>query len=97
MGDSNRIREAFERYDDDFLKFERIAHPRASRPDLCAFLLLHDLVPGTRDIVSDAAHDEIFLSTDVEKLAEVATDEDLLTLHRCGVRWSEHDCLAMFT
>lgn len=38
---------AFERHEDDFLKFDRIANPRSSRPDLHAFRLL-SLTESTR-------------------------------------------------
>lgn len=72
------IKAAFERHNDEYLEFERIEHPANRRPDICAFLLLDALVPGTDDIVSASAHDEFFLSTDIEALANVATDADIL-------------------
>lgn len=88
----------FEKFDDEFLKFENIKEPLHSRPDLCAFILLDRLVPNPgRDMVSAAEHDEIFLDTNCEALALVASEDDILNLHRCGVRYSdEFDCLAMF-
>ena len=88
----------FEKHNDDYLKFERVENKLHSRPDLCAFLLIDKLLPNDgRDIVSAATHDEIFLDADCEKLAEVATEEDILTLTRCGVLYDrETDSLAMF-
>ena len=88
----------FEKYNDDYLEFERVENKLHSRPDLCAFLLLDKLMPHEgRDMVCAAAHDEIFLDADLEKLAEVATEDDILTLTRCGVHYdSETDSLAMF-
>jgi hypothetical protein len=93
-----KLDEVFERFADDFLKFEQIENKLSSRPDLCAFLLLEKLLPDSdRDIVSSAEHDEIYLDIDCEKLAQVATENDILTLHRCGVRYdSETESLAMF-
>ncbi len=92
-----KLANLFEDRHDEFLKFERITNPRHARPDLCAFLLLHDLVPESCDMVASAAHDEIWLDTDVEKLAAAATEDDVTTLLRCGVRYdSEADSLAMF-
>jgi len=90
--------QAFEAASDEYIKFDRIVNPLHPRPDLCAFLMLDQLVPGgTGDMVSAAEHDEIFLDTDVGKLAEVATQEDIVYLHRCGVRYDNSlDCLAMF-
>lgn len=92
------IKAAFERCDDEYIKFERVENKLHNRPDICAFLLLDRLMPASgKDMVCAAANDEIFLSVDCEKLAEVATEDDILMLSRCGVRYdSENDCLAMF-
>lgn len=96
----------FEKHSDEFLKFERVENPRHQRPDLCAFLMLHDLSPMpplrgsgsmARDMVSAAEHDEIFLDVDCNTLAMNATEADIVTLIRCGVRFSEeYDSLCMF-
>jgi diadenosine tetraphosphatase ApaH/serine/threonine PP2A family protein phosphatase len=97
---SDEARELFDKHDDEFLKFERVPQDRklSNRPDLCAFLLLDRLVPGgTSDIVAGAAHDEIWLDTDVDKLIAVASEDDIVTLVRCGVRYDEDiESLAMF-
>lgn len=97
----------FEKHDEEFLKFERVANKRSKRPDLHAFLLLDEIVPPeptpgfpdrtdqSFDMVSAAEHDEIWLETDTEKLAENATEEQIVELIRCGVRLSD-DSLAMF-
>lgn len=69
----------------------------SNRPDLCALMLLDSLVPGTRDIVAAAEHDEIFLRVTIEQLAPVITREQVRALLCCGVRLdSETDSLAMF-
>lgn len=81
--------------DDEFLKFERIEVKRSNRPDLHAFLLLDELVPGESDMVSAAEHDEIFLEVSLEDLAPKITKEQVMELIRCGVRLS-YDGLAMF-
>lgn len=87
----------FERNGEEFLKFETITNPRHKRPDLCAFLMLDDLLPGDRDMVSSAEHDEIFLGVDCEKLAEIITEDQIRDLVRCGVRYSEeYDGICMF-
>ncbi len=89
--------EFFDQADDEFLKFERVENPLSSRPDLHAFLLLDQLVSGTTDIVSDAEHDEIYLSVDCDQLFETATPEQVIDLVRCGVRYcSEYNSLCMF-
>ena len=82
---------------EEFLEFDRVIHPLSKRPDLCAFMLLESLVPAADDIVAAAEHDEIFLSVKVDELNKAVTDEQLLTLVRCGVRYdSSYDCLSMF-
>lgn len=86
-----------EEFDQEFLKFENVRNKLSSRPDLHAFLMLDALVPGTRNMVSSAEHDEIYLDVEIEDLAAVADPETLLDLHRCGVRYDEEtDGLAMF-
>ncbi len=92
------LKEIFDRFDDEFLKFERVEEKLHSRPDVCAFLLLDKLVsrPG-RDMVTVAEHDEIYLDTDCEQLARVATEADIRTLRRCGVLYNEDiESLMMF-
>ncbi|TXH55119.1 MAG: hypothetical protein E6Q97_09460 [Desulfurellales bacterium] len=91
------LKERFAAVDDEYLAFEKIAEPEHRRPDVCAFLLLDRLAPGDGDMVSASEHDEIFLETSPDELNAAASDEDILTLIRCGVRYdSENDCLAMF-
>jgi hypothetical protein len=92
------IAEVFEKYsDEEFLKFDRVENKRSKRADLHAFLLLDTLIPGDSDMVSAAEYDEIFLEVSPDKLAEVATEEQVLELIRCGVRLDSYtDSLAMF-
>jgi hypothetical protein len=91
------LEDFFSKDDREFLEFDRIENPPYRRPDLCAFIKLHDLCGGEGDMVSAAEHDEIFLDIEPETLAKACTYEDLLYLSRCGVRYApETDSLAMF-
>lgn len=92
------LESVFEKYVEEYLKFDRVEGKLNSRPDLCAFLLLDKLLPKDgSDIICSASHDEFFIDIDCEKLSDIATEEDILTLVRCGVRYdSETDSLAMF-
>ncbi len=82
---------------DEFLEFERVENKRSKRPDLHAFLLLDEIVPGNRDLVSSAEHDEIWLDVRLEPLLEAATLQQLIDLHRCGIRCdAESESLCMF-
>lgn len=86
-------------FEPEFLNFEAIPPERrfSNRPDLNAFMLLDKLLPATNDMVCSAEHDKIWLSVDVEDLAKVATEENILDLVRSGVIWEEDfDSLAMF-
>ena len=86
------------KHEDEYLMFDRVENKLHQRPDICAFLLLDKLLPNRgMDIVCAAGHDEIFLDADIEKLCNIATESDILTLIRCGVRYCEDtDSLAMF-
>lgn len=93
------IEELFEKHEDEYLKFEREAAPRHPRPDICAFLMLHELAPGKigRDMIGSAEHDEIWLDADVDTVAQNANEQQIVTLIRCGVRLdSQTYALAMF-
>ena len=68
-------------------------------PDLIAFNLLNKLAPvkDGHGLISCSEHDEFFLATDCKKLAEVATEEDIIMLRRCGIRYdSSLESLCMF-
>jgi hypothetical protein len=57
---------------------------------------LAPLAPG-QDMVTAAEHDEIWLGTDLDVLAEKASSEDIRTLVRCGIRYDDDtDSLCMF-
>ena len=92
------MEDLFEKFEIDFLTFDKVENKRSLRPDLYAFLLLDALVPGTDDMVSFACHDEIYLSIEPEALSKVATEDQLRELHRCGVRHdTDNDSLTLFT
>lgn len=91
------IEEIFEKHDEEFLKFDRIKNKLSKRPDLHAFILLDSILLSDDNIISGSHHEEIWLDIDLEELAKKATEEQIVDLHRCGVRYfSEYDCLGMF-
>lgn len=92
------LKEAWDKHtDEEFMKFERVQNKLSNRPDIHAFLLLDKLCPDDMDIVSGASHDEIFLDVTPKRLEQVATEEQIVELIRCGVRLdSSTDSLAMF-
>ena len=89
--------EQYEKHDDEYLKFDLVQNKTSRRPDLHAFNLLDRLVPGEDDIVNAAEHDEIYLSVSPDELAKVATEEQIIELIRCGVRYDGNTgSLALF-
>lgn len=94
---TKELRAIFEKHDDEFLEFDRIAAKRSLCPDLHAFMLLDELLPGRSDMVCHAEHDEIWLKPNLRDLAKVATEGQLVDLIRCGVRIDvDGDGLCMF-
>jgi hypothetical protein len=91
------ITKIFKDNEDEFLKFENCTEKVCERADLCAWAILDRLVPGDDDMVSSAEHDEIFLVVEPNEIADIATEEDIINLIRCGVRLdTQFDCFAMF-
>jgi hypothetical protein len=89
--------EQYEKHGDEYLKFDLVQNKTSRRPDLHAFNLLDRLVPGKRDMIRAAEHDEIWLDVSPEELAKVATEEQIIELIRCGVRYdASTDSLALF-
>jgi hypothetical protein len=86
----------FEIHESEYMKFDRIENKLHHRPDICAFLLLDSIVPNSGDMISAAEHDEIFLDTSCDDFAERGTEDDVITLLRCGITYSgEYDCFRM--
>jgi len=80
----------------EFLKHQHsMKMVSTNRPDLRAMILLDQLVPGTVDILSSASHDEVWFEIEPDALAAVITEEQIIELIRCGVRYDE-DSLCMF-
>lgn len=93
------LQETFDKFEYNFSEFDKVVEKYSNRPDLHAFILLDKLVPSDNniDIIGHAELDYICLDIDLEKLAEVATEDDILTLRRCGVRYDEYyDSLMIF-
>jgi len=88
-------RATFEKYSDEWLfsKVENKLHPCR---DICAMLLLYNMMPSVRRMISAADHDIIWFNVNVDVMDNFAMDEDVLTLRRCGVFIDENDYLAMF-
>lgn len=83
------IIEIFNKHDKEFLEFEKVEIKLSKRPDIHAFILLDQLVPGDADIIAAAEHDEIYLDVEPEQLEKVASELQIIDLIRCGVRYDK--------
>jgi len=91
------LNDFFTQNGDLFGKFELVEPKRSSYRDLHAFLLLEELSPGGRYIISGTGHEIFWLNTDCARLYEQATRDQLIELIQCGVLYDcEEDVLYMF-
>lgn len=77
------------------IEFDDIKNKLSIRRDLHAFLLLNSLVPEDNFIIGSAEHDKFWINTDIDKLLEVITEEQVKELGACGVMYDEGS-LCMF-
>lgn len=80
----------WEKYEDEYLKFEKVEPKFSQRADIHAFILLDKLCPGTQNIVGSATHYEFYLRLDVDDIIDKITEEDIITLIRCGISYCEN-------
>jgi hypothetical protein len=80
-----QLLECFEQFSNDHGKDEVVRKNNTNRPDLHAMLLLDELVPSGRKMVSSAEHDQVWLDVRLADLASVITPEQVQELVRCGV------------
>lgn len=83
----------FKKYEDEYLKYDKL---HTCSADLNAFVLLRNLCPSNKNIISAANRDKIYLEVSPEDLSKVASEEDIITLVQCGVIIDEEEeCLFM--
>ena len=75
-----------------------IALRLSTRKDLCAFLILDQLLPGkTGKIVSCAEHDQVWLDIDCEALSKVIDVPTIYALRACGMFYdASNEALSMW-
>lgn len=90
------VSDLFDKHDEEFLKFERVANKQASRSDVHAFVLLDRLFPGQTDLLCSAEHDQVWLGISTEEISKL-TEEQVIELLRCGVTYdNETDSLTTY-
>lgn len=89
------LKDRFNKYKDEYNKFDDCTRKYVYRPDLNAMILLNmiDLPSRGIPIISAALHGEIYFSIDVSLLDNVE-DSVILDLIRCGIAYDEvYNCL----
>jgi hypothetical protein len=88
--------EQYNKHEDEFLQFDRVENKTSHRADMHAFNLLDRLVPGNSSIIAGAEHEQIYLCVSPDALSEIATEEQIIELIRCGVFLSDMGTLSIF-
>lgn len=87
------IQELFAKHDDKFLEDSDEFDCR----DLVAFNILKQYRGNDDKIICSAEHDVIYLNVDINLLAEGSTEDEIITLIRCGVIYdSYNECFSMY-
>lgn len=83
----------FEDHDEDSHDFAGVqgAESLSGPADLCALQLVSLLCPTAKSVIGAAERDKVWLNADPDTLNLVATDQQLLTLIRCGVGYDEDE------
>jgi len=88
------VQELFAKHDDKFLENCDEFDCR----DLFAFNILKRYRGNDDKIICAAEHDVIYLNVDINLLAEGSTEDEIITLIRCGVMYDDgNECLRMFS
>ena len=84
--------------DEDRLEFEKLPdkYKLHTRRDLCGFLIMDMLIPGTRDILGGADHDVVYMDADRDDVLAVCTLDDLRALRACGITFGVYGDLQMY-
>jgi hypothetical protein len=94
------IRDMFKKHmDEEFCEFHKIpnSNKQSYRPDICGFLLLDRLPPGTGCLVDAAEHDQIWLDIDIDELGKGISEQQVIELLRCNIFYdSRFDRLSCF-
>lgn len=95
------LEKVFEKHKDEYLEFKREQTPKHPRRDISAFILLHELVPllknNSRNMILSARYNQVWLDADINTVAKNATEEQIVTLIRCGVHLDiQKNALSMF-
>lgn len=84
---SINLKEIFEKYGDEWDRFDRIETKFSKRPIINALILLDKIYPDNKNIGFYSTEGDVLINIDDEKLEEVATEQDIIDLMRCGIHY----------
>lgn len=95
------IEQRFEQYEDEYLNYRVDPNLLYKRHDVIVINVIDNLIPAQNecspDLIVSASRDEIFFGIDAEKFSDIVTDDQLILLIRCGLRYDGgRGCLCMF-
>jgi len=91
------VEEMFNKFEDEYFKFEDVENKRSEAGDIHAMLLLQEVLPCDGRMISAAEHDQIWFNVAVEKLEGLLTEGHVKELMACGVFYDDDvESLSMF-
>lgn len=75
----------FEKYEDEYLCFDRVERKLSEVMDVHLFMVLGRLSPNVREIITGAEHDKVYIAGDAGWLVDAATEDEIRDLIRCGL------------
>lgn len=69
----------------NYFDIENIKCRMYQPPDVNAFVLINNILPSDKNIILSVGPNEIVLNADAELLCQLAYDDELVDLVRCGV------------
>lgn len=91
------VKELFEKHENEFLNYR--ADP-SLEDKVHDFVVFESLVKFVKrgDLIGNLGYEEIYLNVDVAEVVNTLSEDALVKLIRCGLRYSdEHECFVMFT
>lgn len=90
-------KELFDKHENEFLNYR--ADP-SLEDKVHDFVVFESLVKFVKrgDLICNLGYEEIYLNVDVAEVVNTLSEDELVRLIRCGLRYSEcHECFVMFT
>lgn len=92
-----KLHDRFKQFAEDYLEFKEAKNPRSPRPDVHVLIMLAEMFPADRDLISAAEHDQYWLDVDCDEFNKLVTDDQLRDMIRAGLmHCNDTDSLSFF-